>query len=79
MRFKELDTVVLTHDIPEHGLKEGDIGAIVHLHADRETAEVEFVRAEGKTVAVLTLAPEDIRSIADREILHVRDYSAAVG
>jgi ATP-dependent exoDNAse (exonuclease V) alpha subunit len=71
--------VVLTHDIPEHGLKEGDIGAIVHLHADRETAEVEFVTADGKTVAVLTLAPEDIRSIADREILHVRDYSAAVG
>lgn len=79
MRFKELDTVVLTHDVPEHSLKEGDIGAIVHLHADRETAEVEFVTAEGKTVAVLTLAPEDIRSIADREILHVRDYSAAVG
>jgi hypothetical protein len=31
MRFKELDTVVLTHDVPEHGLKEGDIGAIVHV------------------------------------------------
>ena len=55
-------------------MKEGDIGAIVHIHADGETIEVEFVTAEGKTVAVLTLKPENIRSIADREILHVRGY-----
>lgn len=79
MRFKELDTVVLTRDVPEHGLKEGDLGAIVHIHADGETVEVEFVTAEGRTIAVLTLEHEDIRSIANREILHVRDYSAAVG
>jgi hypothetical protein len=79
MRFKALDTVVLTHDVPEHSLKDGDIGAIVHVHADRETLEVEFVTAEGKTVAVLTLRYDDIRSIADREILSVRGYSAAVG
>ncbi len=79
MRFKELDTVVLTRDVPEHSLKEGDLGAIVHLHADGETVEVEFVTAEGRTIAVLTLGYEDIRSIADREILHVRDYSTALG
>jgi hypothetical protein len=76
MRFKELDTVVLTHDIAEHRLKEGDIGAIVHLHADGETVEVEFVTAEGRSVAVLTLKPENIRTMADREILHVREYSS---
>ena len=79
MRFKELDTVVLTHDVPEQGLKEGDIGAIVHIHTDGETVEVEFVTAEGRTVAVLTFKPENIRSIADREILHVREYSSALG
>ncbi|MBI2163747.1 MAG: DUF4926 domain-containing protein [candidate division NC10 bacterium] len=27
--IRELDTVVLTHDIPEHGLKRGDVGAVV--------------------------------------------------
>jgi ATP-dependent exoDNAse (exonuclease V) alpha subunit len=78
MRFKELDTVVLTHDAPEHGLKEGDLGAIVHVHADGETVEVEFVTAEGRTVAVLPLKAEDIRSIADREILHVREYTSSI-
>ena len=76
MRFKELDTVVLTHDVAEHGLNKGDIGAIVHVHSDGETVEVEFVTAEGRTVAVLTLKPTDIRTIADQEILHVREYSS---
>ncbi|MCK4761697.1 MAG: DUF4926 domain-containing protein [Candidatus Aminicenantes bacterium] len=27
----ELDTVVLTHDISEHGLKQGDIGEVLHV------------------------------------------------
>lgn len=79
MRFKELDTVVLTHDMPEHGLKEGDIDAIVHIHNDGETVEVEFVTAERRTVAVFILKPENIRSIADREILYVREYSSSHG
>jgi hypothetical protein len=79
MRFRELDRVVLTHDMPEHGLEEGDIRAIVHIHDDGETVEVEFVTAERRTVAVLTLKPENIRSIADRDILHVREYSSSHG
>ncbi len=30
----ELETVVLTHDVPEYGLKKGDVGAVVHRYAD---------------------------------------------
>lgn len=45
--MKEHDPVVLTHDIPEHGLKEGDVGAVVHPYAAGEGFEVEFVRASG--------------------------------
>ena len=37
---RELDTVVLTHDIEEHDLKQGDIGAVVHCYADRAAFEV---------------------------------------
>jgi hypothetical protein len=44
-----------------------------------KTVEIEVVTAEGRTVAVLTLKPENIRSIADREILHVREYSSSLG
>ena len=59
--FEELDTVELTHEIKEHGLKEGDIGAIVNVYRDGKAYEVEFVAPNGRTIAVLTLMPDDIR------------------
>ena len=73
--IKELDTVVLTHDIKEYGLKEGDIGAVVHCYADCDAFEVEFATAEGRTIAVLSLASGDIRSMYNKEILHVREIA----
>jgi hypothetical protein len=39
--------------------------------------EVEFVTAEGKTVALLTLTPVDVRPMGAREILHVRELAPA--
>ena len=68
----ELDTVVLQRDFPEHSLKQGDIGAVVHCYQNGAAYEVEFVTAEGKTVALLTLTASDIRPMADTEILHAR-------
>lgn len=65
--IRELDTVVLTHDIEEHGLQQGDRGAIVHCYSDGSAFEVEFVGAEGQTLALLTLGGEDIQSISDRD------------
>jgi len=73
----ELDTVVLTHDIEEHDLKQGDIGAVVHRYGDGTAFEVEFVTAEGRTVALLTLAKADIRPMGSKEILHVRELTQA--
>jgi len=73
----ELDSVVLTHDIEEHGLKQGDIGAVVHCYKDGLAFEVEFVTADGKTIAVLTLDRDVIRLLRGREILHVRELVQA--
>jgi hypothetical protein len=73
--MKELDLVALTHDIPDHGLLEGDLGTIVHGYTDGQAWEVEFVTAEGRTVAVLTLTRADIRPMGSQEILHVRELS----
>jgi hypothetical protein len=73
--IRELDAVVLTHDIKEHGLAEGDIGAVVHCYSDGNTYEVEFVTAEGKTIAVLTLSSDAIRLMKNREILHAREVA----
>ena len=71
----ELDTVVLTHDIEEQGLKQGDVGAVIHCYKDGTGFEVEFVTAEGKTVGVLTLTQADIRPMNSGEILHVREIA----
>ena len=70
--FQERDIVVLKRDFPEYGLKEGDIGAVVHCYRDASAFEVEFVTAQGGTVALLTLTPVDIRPFMGQEILHVR-------
>lgn len=73
--FEELDTVVLAHNIEKYGLKKGDIGTVVHIYEEGKALEVEFITAKGKTVAVLTLTPSDIRPMERNEILHVRGFA----
>ena len=75
--IRELDTVVLTRSIPGHGLEVGDVGAVVHAYSGGDAYEVEFVTAAGRTVAVLTVTPDDIRPMAASEILHVREVEEA--
>ncbi|NQW24394.1 MAG: DUF4926 domain-containing protein [SAR202 cluster bacterium] len=74
--IKELDTIVLTHDIKEHKLEQGDVGAVVHCYPENQF-EVEFVTEEGNTAAVLTLTDNDIRPMGKGEILHAREITAA--
>ncbi|ACK72295.1 conserved hypothetical protein [Gloeothece citriformis PCC 7424] len=59
--IKELDIVMLTHDIREQGLKKGSQGAIIHCYADGQAFEVEFVNDSGKTLALLTLEKADLQ------------------
>jgi hypothetical protein len=70
--IEELDTVVLLHDVEDHGLERGDIGAVVHRYSSGDAYEVEFVTGDGETVAVLTLSDDEIRSMERQEILHAR-------
>lgn len=73
--INELDLVVLTRDMEDHSLKSGDVGTVVHCYDDNIGFEVEFVTAEGKTIAVLTLTKKDIRPFVRSEILHTREVS----
>lgn len=76
-KFKELETVILRHDIKEHDLREGDMGAVVHVYDEGKAAEVEFVTATGKTVALITLNSSDVRDVEQNDILHVRGFATA--
>jgi hypothetical protein len=77
--FRELETVVLRRDVDDYGLKERDVGAVVHIYSGGTAYELEFVTAEGRPVAALTLDHSEIRAMDDREILHVRVFSGASG
>ena len=71
MRFKELDTVILERDLPERGLRTGDLGAVVEVY-EPDGLEVEFVDAAGETVALVTLKQEDVRAVAAGDVIAVR-------
>lgn len=74
-KFRELETVILTHDIKKYGLRKGDMGAVVNVYNDGKAAEVEFVTATGKTAALVTLNPDDVRDIKQDDLLHVRGFA----
>jgi len=69
--FAPLETVVLERDLPEHGLRRGDLGAIVEVY-EPDGLEVEFVRASGRTHALVELTTRDVRAIRDEDLVSVR-------
>lgn len=74
MSIQPLDVVVLTADVPAHGLKRGDLGAVVDVSAP-DAIEVEFVTASGRTKALVTLKMSDVREVADDDLVAVRPTS----
>lgn len=75
--MNEHDLVVLTRDLTQQNLVMGDIGTIVHSYPAGNAWEVEFMAADGRSIAVLTLTEADIRPRHSDEILHVRSLAVA--
>jgi hypothetical protein len=75
--LKELDRIVLLTDVAADGLKAGDVGTIVHVHTTGKAFEVEFISLAGDTVAVSSLAAEQVRPVGERDMTHVRSLSVA--
>jgi len=69
--LQQLDLVALNEDQPTHGLKRGDLGTIVEIYGPN-AVEVEFVRASGRTRAVVTLPPSAVRDVGDDDLVAVR-------
>jgi Domain of unknown function (DUF4926) len=70
--------VMLTVDLPEHGLQHGDMGTVILIH-DAEGYEVEFMTLDGETVAIVSLFASQIRPIGPREIAHARAIKRGFG
>ncbi len=75
--IQELDVVVLVVDVAEHGLKAGDVGAVVYVHGNGAAFEVEFVSLTGRTLALATVAAADLRRTEALDLMHVRELRAA--
>lgn len=72
MRFELLDCVVLKRDLPEHGLRAGDLGTVVEVY-EPGGIEVEFVLASGEPRAVVTLSGRGVREVARTDMLAARE------
>jgi hypothetical protein len=73
--IEELSTVVLTADLPERGLRAGDLGTVVLTHAGGFGYTVEFMTLSGDTLAVVTLAADQVRATRSGDMAHVREIA----
>lgn len=80
MPFELYRDVILTRDIPENGLRAGDVGTVVERHIVPGLAEegysVEFFDMTGNTVAVVTLPVSSLRLPTPADRPAVRALSA---
>ena len=65
MPFDMYGEVILTRDVPEHGLRAGDVGTVVERHnvpgVGEDGYSVEFFDMTGNTVGVATLPATALR------------------
>lgn len=64
-RYHSLERVQLREDLPEHGLRRGERGTIVHVFETADAYLVEFVDpTDGGTRALAELAPDQLAPAA---------------
>ncbi len=76
--IKEHGRIVLTSDLPKEGLKAGDVGTVVHVYANGEAFEIEFLTLDGKTAAVATVTASQLRPVTERDLTHARPLELPV-
>jgi hypothetical protein len=71
--------VVLARDLPEEGLRAGDVGVVVEHYSGTgdvpEGYELEFFSGTGETVAVVSVPATHVREATDHEVLSVRELA----
>jgi hypothetical protein len=75
-RIAEHDVVVLTRDLPDEGLKAGDVGVVLFRHEGRGVVPpgytVEVTTLLGETVAIVDVPADMVRPAAGRDVRHAR-------
>ena len=76
--LREHDVVTLTVDVPEDGLKSGNVGTIVSVYGDGEAFAVEFIAFDGETIAIADVQADHVRPASADEIKRACRAPAAV-
>lgn len=76
MSVEPFERVVLLRDMPDDGLRAGDVGTIVERYPATgrtgEGFEIEFFAANGESVAVASVPANAVRPATERDVLSVR-------
>lgn len=74
--------VALTRDLPEYGLRAGDIATLIdrvsHPSGGEEGCVLELFNAVGESLAVIAVPISAIEALRSDEILTVRSFPKAV-
>ncbi len=68
----EHERAVLTEDLPEHHLKAGDVGIVVHVYRSGKAYEIEFFTLDGQTLDVVSVEAEHVRPVSRTDVMHAR-------
>ena len=83
MPLKRFQPAILTVDLPEEGLRAGDVGTIVEEHVvpgvDEMGYSLEFFDMTGRTVAVVTIPASSLREPTPADRPSVRVMTGAAG
>jgi hypothetical protein len=81
MRYDLFTRVALNTDLPQYGLRSGDVATVVEYHAGQPGQEpgysLEVFNAVGDSVAVVTVRESAIEPLNANELLHVRPLAEA--
>jgi len=75
--IREHESAVLLVDLPEHGLKSGDVGTVVSVHDAGAGYTIEFFSLSGETLSIVTLRGVQVRPVSRRDVSHVRQLAEA--
>ena len=72
----EHEVVVLNRDIPDEGLRAGDVGVVLLAHRGHDGVPpgytIEITTVTGETVAVIDVPASFVRPAAERDVRHAR-------
>jgi hypothetical protein len=81
MKYDLFIRVALTEDLPQYGVRRGDVATIVESHVGRPGQEpgysLEVFNAVGETIAVITVRESQIERLTANELLHIRPLEKA--